>query len=215
MEIHSIPIKFWAVLTLQFGTQSNYVMTHCWNILDEQLKVSEETSLRLETLYYETENGRMPLALVFDRKDAFGNFFGCFDAQMQDVEDAEQDILRQWQGGYVVTQEDKIEKSEFAQALDGIDDEIEEERRRKELKQDDYDRQQRIWNDALENRNTSGGQKTSSQSTVICNSFFCVFKGIFEQFLKASMQQENNNNEEVIDTQNKEIKEVIFIFLQF
>jgi hypothetical protein len=52
-----------------------------------------------------------PLTLFFDKKGAFGNFYGCFNAEKEAVRDAESDLINQWQGGYLVSEDDYIEKS--------------------------------------------------------------------------------------------------------
>lgn len=99
------------IVTLQFGNLSNHIMTHYWNLQDEQLKMPDETVLRFESLYYETPKGHFPLTLYFDRKDAFGNFSGCFDTPVQDIQEVEQELESLWQGNYEVTQDEYIDKS--------------------------------------------------------------------------------------------------------
>ena len=188
---------FVVVLTLQFGNLSNHIMTHYWNIQDEQLKIPDETVLRFESLYYENEKGRMPFTLFFDTKQAFGNYIGWFDAEKPDIEEVEGDIMRQWQGGYIVTEEDLIEKSEFARALDGIDEEIENEEKRKRLERDEEEKHKRILEDN-EEMVDSTDKRMNHQN-------------IFAQFLKESMQQVKANNEEMIDSSNNQ-KEVRFNF---
>lgn len=98
------------IVTLQFGNLSNHIMTHYWNIQDEQLKYPDSTNLRSEALYYETNKGQFPFTLYFDQRDNFGNYFGCFDSQKLSKEEAEKELLDHWQGGYNVTENDYIEK---------------------------------------------------------------------------------------------------------
>ena len=57
------------------------------------------------------KEGYYPYAIFFDRKDMFGNYYGCFNEERVDPQAAEDEILQQWQGGYHISHNDIIEKS--------------------------------------------------------------------------------------------------------
>lgn len=174
------------IVTLQFGTLSNHIMTHYWNIQDEQLKLPDETVLNYDKLFYETKKGRYPYVLFFDREISFGNFYGAFDKQKEDIKKVEEEMAEVWQGGYIITEDDYIEKSEFSKALDDIDDQEDQYQQQLERQQEKERKQQEL----LESAQESHG-----------------YKNMFEQFLKASMQDQEENIETETKPKEEEEKE--------
>ena len=135
-----------------------------------------------------------PLALFFDQKDKFGNFNGCFGASKPSLEEAQQEMDQQWQGGYTVAEDDYINPSSFAQALDGIEEEYEDEELRKQKEQDDKNYQDELVSSVTPE---SG------------------YKNMFEQFMKHNIDQTQEEEEEKIDTTAKNEEKVCKLILIF
>mmetsp|Transcript_16753 Transcript_16753/g.36444 ORF Transcript_16753/g.36444 Transcript_16753/m.36444 type:complete len:600 (-) Transcript_16753:35-1834(-) len=135
------------VLTLQFGSSSNYVGSHFWNLQDEYLgfdllggdserhdvdtRVGQskmERNLRPEVLYRVTETSATPRAVVVDfksnRMEALGHTSSLFDSSPQAVLNLDDDALAAhsqsvWQGAVEVRREPELYKNDFMTFLDG------------------------------------------------------------------------------------------------
>lgn len=83
------------------------------------LKDQERSLIVPKIEFRETEQGYLPLTLLFDQKDAFGNFSSCFNG-LDQVDPAREHRAAQleYEGRVEYREEEQIERSEFHQAMD-------------------------------------------------------------------------------------------------